>query len=360
MTALLVLAILFALVVFHEFGHFIAAKLFKVRVEEFGVGYPPRAFSFGHIGETEYTLNWIPFGGFVRLFGDEGDKAHGTGSFRDAHRGAQAVILAAGVCMNLIAGWMLFTTALHLGVPRGVDEGARGAYLIVTSVTPASPAETARLSEGDHILSIVDDKGAALTSLTPGGMSDFVSARGGKELSITYVRAGATSTVTARPAHAIIPDEASRAALGVGLALVSDTPLPWSEAVFEAANSVQNSVTAVSGGLWKMVTDGFKGKSDIAQMVGPVGLVKVVGDASHNGVGNVIALAAFISVNLAVINLIPIPALDGGRLFLLAIEAVRRKDAPRYLVQILNLVGFAAIALLMILVTYHDIARLLA
>src|SRR3990167_6385383 len=106
LTAFLVVAILVLLIVVHEFGHFIAAKIFGIRVDEFGIGYPPRAFSFGKWGETEYTLNWIPFGGFVRLFGEE--EEHGRGSFADAPRWKQAVILVAGVTMNIVAAWGLF------------------------------------------------------------------------------------------------------------------------------------------------------------------------------------------------------------------------------------------------------------
>src|SRR3569832_2217708 len=109
MTAFLVIAILVLLIVVHELGHFIAAKIFGVKVIEFGIGYPPRALTFGIWGGTEYTLNWIPFGGFVRLFGDDDDGRHGKGTFIDAPRWRQAVILVAGVTMNLIAAWALFT-----------------------------------------------------------------------------------------------------------------------------------------------------------------------------------------------------------------------------------------------------------
>ena len=117
-TALLVLVILVALIVVHELGHFLAAKLFDVRVDEFGVGYPPRAFLFGAWGGTEYTLNWIPFGGFVRLYGEDENMQHGQGSLIDAPRWKQALILIAGVFMNALIAFMLFIFALHAGIPR--------------------------------------------------------------------------------------------------------------------------------------------------------------------------------------------------------------------------------------------------
>src|SRR5436190_1173172 len=120
-TALLVIGILVLLIVIHELGHFLAAKIFRVRVEEFGIGYPPRAILIAKIGETEYTLNWIFFGGFVRLFGDEGESQHGPRSFVDARRGVQAAILVAGVLANAILAYGLFAGALTVGIPRLVD-----------------------------------------------------------------------------------------------------------------------------------------------------------------------------------------------------------------------------------------------
>src|SRR3989338_836626 len=175
-TALLVIAILVVLIVAHEFGHFIAAKIFKVRVEEFGVGYPPRAFLFGKIGETEYTFNWLPFGGFVRLFGDEGEKEHGQGSFVDANRHVQALILVAGVLANDILAWGLFAGALSLGIPRVVDSASanESAHLVVADVVVGSPAEAAGIIAGDKIVGIRDDKGAKLERLAPDTVMDFV------------------------------------------------------------------------------------------------------------------------------------------------------------------------------------------
>lgn len=358
MTGLLVIAILVFLVVIHELGHFTAAKLFGVRVDEFGVGYPPRALRICKIGDTEYTLNWIPFGGFVRLYGDDGEKDHGPGALMRASKGARAVILAAGVFMNLIAGWALYTGAIALGVPRAVSEASTSAQLIVTSTVPGSPAENVGIQAGDRIVGVSDEKGYTLAELAPGAMSDFVAARGGKDVSITYIRAGATSTVLAKPAHAVIASEADRPALGVGLALVSNQPEPIGKAAILALGSVQHALVSVVGGIGQMITGALRGESVLSDVVGPVGLAGVVGDAARHGLGDLFALAAFISVNLAVVNLIPVPALDGGQLFVLAVESVRRKPVPRFFVQILNAVGIAGILFLMIVVTYHDIARL--
>ncbi len=358
-TALLVIAILVLLIVVHEFGHFIAAKLFRVRVEEFGIGYPPRAISFGRWGGTEYTLNWIPFGGFVRLFGDDDDGVHGRGAFVDAPRYKQAIILIAGVLGNLVAGWLLFAGAYHTGILHAVDDPTLpGALLLVTDVVTASPADAAGIHQGDQLAELSDADGMK-AELTPERITDFVSGRGGEELSVTYVRQGATSTVTVRPAHAVVPDEAQRPAIGLGLAIVTAESVPWKNAFVDAARSSYNSFILVLQGVGTLIAQSLHGTANLADVTGPIGLVGAVGEATQNGWGYVLSLAGFISVNLAVINLIPIPALDGGRLVVVALEALMRRKAPRLAVQILNTIGIALIILLMITVTYHDILKLL-
>src|SRR3989338_4940264 len=359
-TVLLVIGILVLLILGHELGHFIAAKIFKVRVEEFGVGYPPRAFIFGKFGGTEYTLNWLPFGGFVRLFGDDGDVRHGPGGFTDARRSVQAVILVAGVFANAVLAWGLFAGALAIGVPRVVDSTQEGekAQLIVADVVPGSPADAAGMMVGDEIVGLTYESNS-LEEFTPESVLDFVRTRGGKEILLSYMRAGTTTEVILRPAHAVIAEEAGRPAVGVALVLVSSSPLGWREAIRESSLRTLDAFKAVGNGLWAMLKKALVGEGSLSDVVGPVGLVGVVSEAATHGFGNVLALAAFISVNLAVINLIPIPALDGGRLLLLGVETVMRRNVPRLVVQLLNLAGFVLIALLMFAVTYNDIARLL-
>jgi len=359
-TAFLVIAILVVLIVGHELGHFIAAKIFGVRVQEFGVGYPPRAFLFGKMGETEYTFNWIPFGGFVRLFGDEGETEHGQGSFVDAKRHVQAIILVAGVVANAVLAWGLFTGALTLGIPRVVDVPRPGeqVQLVVADVVVGSPAEAAGIISGDTIVGLKEDKGSELALLAPDTVTDFVRARGGKQIFIVYERAGTTTSVALRPAHAVIESNAGMPAIGVALVLVSNDALPLGEALKESLYRTGYAFIQVGEGLWSIVREALSGRPNLSDVVGPVGLVGVVSDAATHGFANVLALAGFISVNLVIINLIPIPALDGGRILLLAVEAVSRRRAPRILVQMLNLLGVVLIALLMLAVTYNDIARL--
>lgn len=359
MTALIVIAILVLLIVVHEFGHFIAAKIFRVKVEEFGVGFPPRAYSFGTWGGTEYTLNWIPVGGFVKLFGEEEGSAHGAGSFIDAPRWKQAIILVAGVTANMLIAWVLFVSAYSVGILHVVEgEDAIGARLIVTDVVLGSPADAAGIQPGDEVVSVTDENQEA-AELTPDAITAFVTERGGTDISFTFLRDMATSSVIIRPAHAVITEEAGRPAIGVGLAAVTSEALPLSESFGAATISTYNTLRLSLAGLWDIVKSALRGNPDLEHVSGPVGIISAVGEASHNGWGYVLSLAAFISVNLAIINLIPIPALDGGRLLVVGVEALMRRDAPKVAMQVLNALGIALIILLMLTVTYQDILRLL-
>lgn len=358
-TIALVLGILVFLIVVHELGHFFAAKLFKVKVEEFGIGYPPRAFLIIALKGTEYTLNWLPFGGFVRLFGEHGEERT-RGSFTAAPKYAQAVILIAGVTMNAFAAWFLFASALSVGVPRVITDRSQieHAQLLVNAVVPGSPADVAGIRVGDEVTQVRDDVGS--TELTPAQVVTYVGDHGGKPIEITYRREESIAAVTVIPAHAVVEQSADRPAIGLGLVLVTSDALSFVEALKISGGYTLNALNETVQGLWKLVRDAAGGDPNLKDIVGPVGLFDFVGNASRHGVGQVLLLAGFISINLAVINLVPIPALDGGRLFLLGIETIMRRPPNHLFVQTLNFAGILLIIFLMITVTYNDIARLLA
>lgn len=364
MIAFLVIVILVVLIVGHELGHFIVAKLMGVRVVEFGLGYPPRAFKIGRWGGTEYTINWLPFGGFVRLYGDEleHEEAPATKkwqSLASAPLYAQALILIAGIIMNIILGWALFTLGFMQGLPTSVAEGTPGAHLVVNGVLPNSPAEVAGMTTGDEIIKMTADDGTAAEHMTPSSVIAFVEAHGGKKIMVTYDRGGTTEMATIIPAHAVLTETAGRPALGVALALVSETHVSVMGAIIAGFYRTIDILTQVTVGIFQLIADAVRGHLDLTSVIGPVGLVGVVGTAAGYGWGQILGIAAFISINLAVINLIPIPAFDGGRLLFVGLEGLFRRRIPSIVAQSFNLAGFGLIIILMILVTYHDIAHLL-
>src|SRR6185503_15485017 len=208
----------------------------KVRVEEFGVGYPPRAFTFGTWGRTEYTLNWLPFGGFVRLYDDDGNFDRGHGSIVDAPRYVQALILIAGVAANALLAWFLFASALVIGVPTLVDTPLPGeaTHLYVSDTVPGSPIAGSGISQGDELLMVIDEKGKKVEPLTPQAMLEYIKERGGKKITITYQHGDAVRAATVQPANAVVPGAEGRPALGVGLALVANRNVSWPMAMYQA------------------------------------------------------------------------------------------------------------------------------
>ncbi|PJE74389.1 MAG: hypothetical protein COV01_01335 [Candidatus Taylorbacteria bacterium CG10_big_fil_rev_8_21_14_0_10_41_48] len=358
MSALLVVAILVVLIVGHELGHFIFAKISRVRVEEFGIGYPPRLFRFGKIGDTEYTLNWLPFGGFVRLFGEDGDSKNPR-SFSGASHLKQAVILLAGVFANFLLGWILFTSAFMLGMPTAVSEDTPGARLLISSVVLNSPAEESGLMAGDEILSVISEEGSGAENLSPSTVSSFIREHGGESLIVTYARGGEYFEVTIIPAHSVIADESGKPALGVAITPIAEVKKNFGDAFVLGGVFAVTSLKTVTVGLYTILTDSFEGGAQLENLIGPVGLVGVVDDASGHGLGHILGLAGFISINLVIINLLPIPALDGGRLVFVAFEAATRRKVPNIISGLLNMLGFFLIILLMIAVTYNDIVRLI-
>ncbi|MBI2048306.1 MAG: site-2 protease family protein [Parcubacteria group bacterium] len=363
MSGILLIVMLVVLIVVHELGHFAAAKWLKVRVQEFGIGYPPRALLLGVVRGTQYTINWLPFGGFVRLLEEDGaedpDRLKRSGSFAAAPKWKQAIILLAGVAANAVFGWLLFAGGFMSGMPVVVSEPAADAHLLVTTVVPGSPAEHAGLHVGDQILSVTEGGKAGAPVLTPEAVVEFVRTRGGKSLDVSYQRNGATAEITLRPAHAILPDTPSQPAIGMGLALVAEKRLSFFPALVEAGVHTARALESITLGMWRLAQAALIGAADIRVLVGPVGLAGAVGDAASHGLGELFGLAALISINLVIINLLPIPALDGGRLVFVAIEAVRGRKISRTAAQIMNALGFALIITLMIAVTYNDIARII-
>lgn len=366
MTIVIFIIILAVLILSHELGHFLAAKWSGVKVFEFGIGFPPRLARW-KIGETIYSINLIPFGGFVKMLGEDAvigavQPESPERNFAFKPKSTQALILVAGVLANLILAWFLISVGYLTGLPSSAETAPAGAALsgqklLITYIEPGSPAQTAGLKVGETIVRLEAADGSR-AALEVAGFQQFVNEHQNEVLKLTVrEREGKTEkTVAIKPSAEIFSD---RAALGVGLALVGEVRLPPARAFFEGAKSTAVLTSATAVGLYNLVSDALSGRGELLEAItGPVGIVGLVGGAAALGFVHLLVFTAVISINLAIINLIPFPALDGGRLLFLAIEAIKGSPIKPRVAQFANAIGFALLILLMIAVTYNDIVRL--
>ncbi len=364
MTILIFLAVLFVLILVHEWGHYITAKWTGMRVDEFGIGFPPKLFGWKR-GETIYSLNALPIGGFVKILGENGD-ADGeqlspldqTRTFSARPKWAQAVVLVAGVTMNILFAWLVLVVILMMGteVQVGPDVAGPDAALTVLQVAPGSPA--AVLPVRAEIESVVRGE-EVLSLLTPDAFRDFVAASDGAAVTISYQVGEARETVTLTPERGLDASRPDVAILGVQTGFLAVQQYDLIPAVKEATFQTVSMLGAITVGLFTLLGNAVMGTADFSQVAGPVGIVDHVGQAASFGLTSLLYFTAVISLNLAVINLLPVPALDGGRLVFVAIESVTRRPINPVWSGRLNLIGFGLLMLLMVIVTYNDILKLL-
>lgn len=364
MSILIFVVVIVALIVVHEFGHFVAAKLSGMRVDEFGLGYPPRAMTVAKIGETSYTLNWLPFGGFVKIYGEDGKVPGITPdprAFSARPRVLQALVLIAGVVMNLLFAYALIVGALITGTPRALSQdelaNARDTGLMVANVLPGTPAALAGLLPGDSIVSASDAAGQ-WQAVDSKSFSDFIAGSGGNPVELRVKNDKEERTVTATPVAGVASADPARYALGVEVATIGIVSLSFGSAMVEGAQLTWDATILTAKGLWHFFYGVFTFSADLSQVAGPVGIAGVVGGASAQGLGYLFSIMAIISINLALINLIPVPALDGGRLLFVIIESVIRRPIKPSIAHAINAVGFVFLILLMLVITAHDIFKI--
>lgn len=380
MNILIFIIILFVLVVAHESGHFFSAKFFGIRVDEFGFGWPPKIFSFKK-GETEYSFNLLPIGGFVKIFGEDPNDENTRGpdaarSFVNKPKSQQAVVLLAGVVANFLLAWLLFSFGLMSGLPMSVGSQPSGfdlhnINLTIVNVAKGSPAEMAGLKVQDKIVIVRSGK-EFLSPITSESFQNFVITHGNEEIEIGYFRGndpvpsvddivnGSKDKINFVQLFPTAFNNAEeKPAIGVAIDEIGFVKLPVIDAFVEGMKTDWNVTKGTVSGLYNLIADGVRGKGSLSSVSGPVGMVGIVGDAHKFGFAYLLSFAAIISVNLAIINLIPFPALDGGRLLFLLIEKIKGSRMNPKIANTANIIGFAILILLMLLVTYHDIVNLI-
>lgn len=359
MSVILFIIILLVLVVVHEAGHFFIAKWSNIRVDEFAFGFPPKIVGVKK-GETEYVLNALPLGGYVKIYGEDGHDEHVSKdprSFVSKKAWIKAAVLLGGIFANIVLAWILFSFSLMSGAPISVGPKVSSHYienpaLTITDVLPNSPAEKSGIKMGDVVKEVSSNQ-TRFSATSPDSMRAFIINHADEKIAITLSRAGKERVVT------VIPEKKDNTArIGVGLDIVGTAHLPIQKAFVAGLGVTVNFFTETIKAFALLVGQSITGQGSVNSLTGPVGMAHATGEAASFGFAYVLSFAALISINLAVLNLLPFPALDGGRLLFLIIEKIRGKELPRKFTMWANGIGFGILLLLMIGITVHDILKL--
>lgn len=363
MTIIIFLIVLVLLIVGHELGHFLTAKALKMKVLEFGVGFPPKIFGkkFSEEG-TEYTLNWIPFGGFVRIFGEDEKEVDDPQAFPNRPKLHQALVLFAGPFANIVLAFLLSAGAFMVGTFAILDtpsevESAKDPHVLVAQVLPESPAAEAGIEPGDRVVSIGSISGIMYPTSSE-DVGTFIATQGG-ELFISLIRDNEEVGVTVAAVSGLIEENPDQKAIGIATAYVGTVSYPIHVALWRGVVDTVQDFVFILVSVIGLIGSALTLSADVSQIAGPVGIATLTGDAAALGFGALLSFAALLSVNLAIINLLPFPALDGGRLLFLGIETVTRKRIPLNVAATVNTIGFVLLILLMIAVTVGDVSRLI-
>jgi len=366
--SIIVFILILGLLIFsHEFGHFISAKKVGMKVEEFGFGFPPRLFAFKK-GETLYSLNLIPLGGFVRIYGEQrpaeskllkkiSKKLHER-AFYNKPIWQRAIVLIMGVAMNLVLAAVVLSFVHGIGMPTIIDKevepSAKNIQIQIVGVAPNSPAEQAGLKIGDSIDEL-KVKSQKLKVSEVEEVQKFVAGHTGEKVILNIQRGNKVLEKTLMPR--ISPPE-GEGPMGIALAKTGIVRYPWHEAIWQGFKTAGQLIVTFVGLFYHLFKVLILKGALISELTGPVGIAVLTSQVTKLGLVYILQLIAIISINLAIINIIPFPALDGGRLLFLAIEKIKGKPVSARVENLINNLGFAFLLALMVLITFRDIAKL--
>lgn len=372
MLTLITFIIVLSLLVFvHEVGHFVVARRMGVKAEEFGFGFPPRLFGiykntagkwkfvFGSkevqdASDTIYSANWIPLGGFVKIKGENGENED-QDSFANKKIWQRASILSAGVTMNVLLAAVLISIGFMIGLPQALDGINKRAEVSnkkiqIIQVLPDSPAASAGLKFGDTIKSINNNEFSSYSDL-----QNFVDENTGKELEYKIVRGLEELSLQIIPE---VLDETGKGGVGIAVTETGIVKYPWYIAVWEGIKTTVILTWLILVAFYELLKGLILGNGVSADIAGPVGIATMTGEAARMGLVYIIQFTALLSINLAIVNFLPIPALDGGRIIFLIVEKIKGRPVRKEVEAIMHNLGFILLMVLIVLVTFRDIMKI--
>ncbi len=394
MFAVIIFIIILGVLIFvHELGHFVTARRNGIRASEFGFGFPPRIVGFQSLnkagqkrkwrivwgtqdgddenekkdlaeaheknlaGGTIYSLNWIPLGGFVKIKGEDGGNAGDRDSFASKSGWVRTKVLAAGVAMNFVLAWFLLSLVFMIGAPQAVDSSVPGQSnqnlkIQIADVVPGAPAEKAGIKIGDQILGFKVGAGENTKPQDVKGVQDFVNAHKGENVAFSIKRGDQLLNLNVVPRVDAPKDQG---ALGVSLAETVIVRYSWYQAIWEGAKTTLNLIEMIFLALLGILHSLFMGKGAGADVSGPIGIAVITKEVAGLGLVYVLQFAALLSVNLGIINILPIPALDGGRILFILIEKIKGSPVSAKVEQTFHSIGFILLIGLLVLVTFRDV-----
>lgn len=382
-TVLIFIAVLAVLVLSHEFGHFIVARLCGMKVEEFGFGFPPRLFGIRKLDlgngkfkrhfiwggkniqkeveesklnhGTVYSINLLPLGGFVKIKGEDGGGANEPDSFSGQAPYKKMLVIVAGVVMNVVLAYVLISIGYIIGTPQistgEVNKNLTNVRVEILQVLPKQPAEAAGLLPGDAVIKIDNIDYPRLTQ-----MQNYVDENKDKEITFTILRGKNTIT---KNIHPVVSGETKRGGIGIAIAEVGVERYVWYKALYVGGITTLQNTWQIIKAFYNLLANLFKGLGVGGDVAGPVGVAVLTGQVAKMGFIYLIQFVALLSLNLAVLNILPIPALDGGRfLFLILNKIFKRKGGFKY-EPIIHAAGFALLILLVVVITAKDLLALI-
>lgn len=350
------------LLLVHEAGHFFAAKAFKVKVKEFGLGYPPKLWG-KKMGDTEYSINWLPFGGFVKILGeDELGKDNKSEAEKDSLLSKKPwkkfVIMAAGIVMNFVFGVIFLSIGYMIGLPVLSDgtQAIENTKLSILEVVDDSPASIAQLEMGDVILKVQSSESFIESPISVSNFQSFVKEHVSEELTLTIEKANKEIVDKSILARANPPE--GEGAIGIAIGEVGVVKYSFFDSIGRGIKSGGQIFLGTFKVLGKLIKGIFVKGDSVGNLVGPIGIAVMGGQTVQLGLGYLLQFLAGLSINLAVLNLLPIPALDGGRILFIIIEKIIRRPISPKLEGNFHLVGLVLIIALSIFVAVRDVIKL--